>query len=126
MTDSMFKPGDLVDKVGGRYGGPGRVVGATEALDAAGYCLFNVAHRSEGGYGEFVHVFPASMLRKRAPSHREDEILRLRAALTSLRRQCETAAFNLNQRDAPDDDVIRTFLEIAGQAGRAAKSAVGG
>ncbi len=64
MTEE-FKPGDLVDKIGGRYGGPGRIVGDTMALDDSGYKLFNVAHRIEGGYGEFVHVFPASALKYR-------------------------------------------------------------
>lgn len=63
MRAPEFKVGDHVVKVGGRYGGPGRIVGDTIGLDESGYKLFNVAHRIEGGYGEFVHVYPASMLR---------------------------------------------------------------
>lgn len=57
-----FQNGDLVEKIGGRYGGPGRIVGATVDL-GDGYRLYNVAMRVEGGYGEFVHVFPAVVLR---------------------------------------------------------------
>ncbi len=61
---TKYKVGDKVQKIGGRYGGPGRIVGMTEDLGAIGgpYILYNVAMRVEGGYGEFVHVFPASML----------------------------------------------------------------
>lgn len=59
-----FKCGDLVDKVGGRYGGPGRVVSVSENL-GSGYRLYGVAMKVEGGYGEFVHVFPATALRSR-------------------------------------------------------------
>jgi hypothetical protein len=58
----MFKDGDRVRKVGGRYGGPGRIVGSTMALDDSGYRLWNVAMKVEGGYGEFVHVFPETVL----------------------------------------------------------------
>lgn len=57
-----FQSGDLVEKFGGRYGGPGRIVGVTDDL-GDGYRLYDVAMRVEGGYGEFVHVFPASVLR---------------------------------------------------------------
>lgn len=59
-----FSVNDKVRKVGGRYGGPGRIVGWTEELDEDGYRLYNVAMKVEGGYGEFVHVFPASVLVK--------------------------------------------------------------
>jgi hypothetical protein len=59
-----FQSGDLVEKVGGRYGGPGRVVGVSDDL-GDGYRLYSVAMKVEGGYGEFVHVFPAAVLRKR-------------------------------------------------------------
>jgi hypothetical protein len=58
-----FMLGDRVQKVGGRYGGPGRVVGISEDLDGDGYRLYQVAMRVEGGFGEFVHVFPAACLR---------------------------------------------------------------
>lgn len=60
--DAPFKIGDLVTKVGGRYGGPGRVVGVTEELDETGYRLYSIAMKVEGGSGEFIHVFPASVL----------------------------------------------------------------
>lgn len=58
----MFKVGDYVRKVGGRYGGPGRIVGVTEELDDDGYRLYNVAMKVEGGWGEFIHVFPDKVL----------------------------------------------------------------
>lgn len=57
-----LKPGNAIHKVGGRYGGPGRIVGVTDELDADGYRLYSVAMAVAGGYGEFVHVFPASAL----------------------------------------------------------------
>jgi len=57
-----FFIGQRVEKIGGRYGGPGRIVGWTVDL-GDGYRLYNVAMKVEGGYGEFVHVFPASVLR---------------------------------------------------------------
>jgi len=63
MTDPAFKRGDLVEKHGGRYGGPGRIVGETDDLSDDGYRLYAVAMKVEGGYGEFVHVFPESVLR---------------------------------------------------------------
>lgn len=62
-----FKLGQKVWKMGGRYGGPGRIVGETMELDDRdGYFLYNVAMKVEGGYGEFVHVFPESVLRETA------------------------------------------------------------
>jgi hypothetical protein len=57
-----FAIGQRVEKTGGRYGGPGRIVGWTDDL-GEGYRLYNVAMKVEGGYGEFIHVFPASALR---------------------------------------------------------------
>lgn len=62
MSNPKFTPGQIIHKVGGRYGGPGRYVGETMELDDDGYRLHNVAMKVEGGYGEFVHVFPASAL----------------------------------------------------------------
>lgn len=59
-----FQRGDRVRKIGGRYGGPGRVVGVTEELSDDGYRLYAIAMKVEGGYGEFVHVFPESALEK--------------------------------------------------------------
>jgi hypothetical protein len=58
-----FALGDRVEKVGGRYGGPGRIVSVSEDM-GDGYRLFGVAMRVEGGYGEFVHVFPSAALKK--------------------------------------------------------------
>lgn len=57
-----FQVGDRVEKVGGRYGGPGRVVGVIDA-EPDGYVLYVVAHRIAGGFGEFKHVYPAANLR---------------------------------------------------------------
>ena len=57
-----FAVGDRVEKIGGRYGGPGRVVGVAADFDD-GHVLYNVAHRIAGGRGEFVHVYPAANLR---------------------------------------------------------------
>lgn len=60
--DSLFTMGQPVHKVGGRYGGPGRIVGVTEDLDGAGYRLYSVAMQVADGYGTFIHVFPAQAL----------------------------------------------------------------
>lgn len=64
MTEPAFKVGDLVEKFGGKYGGPGRVVSVSEDM-GGGYWLYGVAMKVEGGYGECVHVFPAAVLRLR-------------------------------------------------------------
>lgn len=66
-SPQTFQPGDLVEKFSSRYGGPDRIVGETIDLDGDGYRLYNVAMKVEGGYGEFVHVFPASALRALSP-----------------------------------------------------------
>ena len=58
-----FQLDDRVEKIGGRYGGPGRVVSVSKDL-GDGYRLYGVAMKVEGGYGEFVHVFPAAVLKK--------------------------------------------------------------
>ncbi len=68
MIGETFKVGDYVSKVGGRYGGPGQIVGETIELDDKGHKLWNVAMRVEGGYGQFVHVFPSSALTGREPT----------------------------------------------------------
>lgn len=60
-----FKIGDKVRKIGGRYGGPGRIVGYTVDLGHDShnpYVLYSVAMKVEGGYGEFIHVFPERVL----------------------------------------------------------------
>ena len=56
--------GDKVMKVGGRYGGPGTIVGKTVPLYDSDYVLYSVAMEVRDGYGQFVHVFPATVLRK--------------------------------------------------------------
>jgi len=71
---SDLKVGDRVVKSGGRYGGPGVIVGMTTDLDGTGHVLYNVAMRVEGGYGQFVHVFPGSMLTKFDPDPSSGEV----------------------------------------------------
>lgn len=56
--------GDKVMKIGGRYGGPGVVVGKTVPLHDSDYVLYSVAMEVKDGFGQFVHVFPAAVLRK--------------------------------------------------------------
>lgn len=70
MTTHEFKVGDYVAKIGGRYGGPGQIVGDTIGLDASGHKLWNVAMKVEGGYGRFVHVFPSGVLVPRGAAAR--------------------------------------------------------
>lgn len=62
----MLAIGDPVEKIGGRYGGPGRIVGKSYAFED-GHVLYLVAHRIAGGFGEFVHVYPASNLKRIDP-----------------------------------------------------------
>ena len=57
-----FRLHDKVNKVGGKYQGPGEIVGWTAPLDDFGYRLYNVAMKVEGGKGRFVHVFPETVL----------------------------------------------------------------
>lgn len=73
----MFKfcVGMPVQKIGGKYQGPGLIVGETLDLDAKGYKLFNVAMQVAGGKGWFVHVFPASGLQALHPSHSQYEVM---------------------------------------------------
>lgn len=65
-----FAVGDHVEKVSGRYGGPGRVVGISDDL-GDGHFLYLVAHRIAGGFGEFVHVYPAALLRPVNPERKQ-------------------------------------------------------
>lgn len=95
MGKDKFKIGDLVVKTGGRYGGPGRIVGITDDL-GAGYKLYAVAMRVEGGYGEFVHVFPGSVLEANVNAAEQ------RAALED-----EIIA---NVREISKDEIIRALL----------------
>lgn len=64
--NARFAIGDRVEKIGGRYGGPGRVVSVSDDL-GDGYRLYGVAHRIAGGFGEFIHVYPARVLRALTP-----------------------------------------------------------
>lgn len=68
---AKFKNGDEIYKVGGRYGGPCRVIGDALDMDDNGYILYTVMMKVEGGYGEFVHVFPESALSYQ-PDPRQD------------------------------------------------------
>lgn len=66
MADPFDIPIDTpVEKVGGSYGGPGIVRG--RAATEVGAPRYLVGHRIEGGYGEFLHVYPRDMLRTRDP-----------------------------------------------------------
>lgn len=56
-----------VEKIGGSYGGPGIVRG--HAVTEKGETRYLVGHRIEGGYGEFLHVYPRDLLI--APCERE-------------------------------------------------------
>lgn len=66
-TPPEFTIGDRVWKFGGEYGGPGEAVGITVDLNGKGRRLYAIAMKVEGGYGRFVHVFPASVLRLEKP-----------------------------------------------------------
>ena len=55
-----FKEGDLVEKFKGDYGGPGVVI---KAMMLGGKERYLVAHRIEGGFGQFVHIYNSSILR---------------------------------------------------------------
>ena len=58
-----FNDDDKGQKFGGRYGGPGRIVGDVIEMEND-YRLYCVAMKVAGGYGEFVHVFPETALEK--------------------------------------------------------------
>ena len=71
--------GASVEKFGGKYGGPGKLVASW--TDEHGEVMNIVAHRIEGGYGTFKHVYPAKLVRaqqSRAPQpDGRDEALRV-------------------------------------------------
>jgi hypothetical protein len=50
-----FKTGDQVWKIGGDYGGPGIVRG--RFFNGAGQERFVVAHKIDGGFGQFLHIY---------------------------------------------------------------------
>lgn len=62
MEATKFQVNDEVYKIGGRYGGPCWIAAVTCDLDEAGYRLYSCVMKVEGGYGEFVHVFPENAL----------------------------------------------------------------
>lgn len=64
-----FAIGDIVEKVGGRYGGPGRIAGIADEF-ADGHVLYLVAHKIAGGFGEFTHVYPATNLKLLTPERK--------------------------------------------------------
>jgi len=51
-----------VRKVGGRYGGPGEIRDVIMHSDDELYISVVVAHRIEGGYGEFLHIYTPPQL----------------------------------------------------------------
>ena len=61
--------GEPVEKVGGKYGGPGKLV--ARWTNEHGDEMNVVAHRIEGGYGMFKHVYPAKMVVPQAPREPE-------------------------------------------------------
>ena len=61
--------GEPVEKVGGKYGGPGKLV--ARWTDEHGDEMNVVAHRIEGGCGMFKHVYPAKMVVPQAPREPE-------------------------------------------------------
>ena len=61
--------GEPVEKVGGKYGGPGKLV--ARWTDEHGDEMNVVAHRIEGGCGMFKHVYPAKMVVPQAPRQPE-------------------------------------------------------
>jgi hypothetical protein len=55
-----FRAGDSVYKSGAGYAGPGEVVVAFLGKD--GHPRYVVAHRIEGGRGEFYHIYGEAQL----------------------------------------------------------------
>lgn len=51
-----------VEKIGGSYGGHGIIRG--HAVTESGEARYLVGHRIEGGYGEFLHVYPPNLVRR--------------------------------------------------------------
>lgn len=54
--DEKFEIGDIVEKVGGRYGGPGRV-----AVTWGDHV--SVEHMIQDGWGVFFHIYHPSQLK---------------------------------------------------------------
>lgn len=64
--------GPRVEKFGGKYGGPGVLVASW--TDEHGETMNIVAHRIEGGYGTFKHVYPAKLVRPQTPREPKPDI----------------------------------------------------
>lgn len=56
----IFTAGDLVQKHGGNYGGPGQIVAVFETSE--GETSYVVAFKIEGGHGEFFHILTEKQL----------------------------------------------------------------
>ena len=108
--------GTKIEKVGGSYGGPGIVRGYAEA--EIGSPRYLVGHQIEGGYGEFLHVYPIDMIRVKdgtastCPSAVTDEMVdrALAAACLAARRE---ASRLIGVLSGPLD---AAFVEISGAA----------
>lgn len=76
---------ERVWKSGGKYGGPGVVVSRWK--DEQGGDMVTVAHKIEGGYGTFKHIYPAKIiepLEQPAPTP-PDDARQLALAVEALR-----------------------------------------
>lgn len=58
----MFELDQPVEKIGGGYGGPGVVVNRFELTP--GVWRYVVAHKIEGGWGTFLHIYGDAQLRE--------------------------------------------------------------
>lgn len=54
--------GDDVEKYGGSYGGPGRIVSKFPVNETE--WRYIVSHKIEGGYGKLLHIYTEGQLRK--------------------------------------------------------------
>jgi hypothetical protein len=62
MNLPRLQIGDDVEKFGGSYGGPGRIVSKFPVNENE--WRFIVSHKIEGGYGKLLHIYTAGQLRK--------------------------------------------------------------
>ena len=63
-TERRFDKGDRVEKIGGRYGGPGVIMEVIEL--EPGVVTYVVAYKIEGGWGRLLLLHTASNLVERA------------------------------------------------------------
>ena len=59
--EQMFSPGHMIEKVGGSYGGPGKVLAAFQVDD--GKWRYVAAHKIEGGTGFLLHIYERKQIR---------------------------------------------------------------